>query len=127
MRTKTKKSFNRELFGERIKLLREKTGMIQADAAKRIKRTRSSYVIIEHGKVSPSADCIVDIWSMFRDKKVNVSMDYLFGLTDYLNEGGATLDYKRKYEEQLRINEAYIKEIEYLRELNVLHKKLSKP
>jgi DNA-binding XRE family transcriptional regulator len=117
MRTKIKKSFNKEIFGERIKTLREKSGMIQADAAKEIGRTRSSYVIIEGGKVSPSADCIVDILTMFRKKKLDVSLDYLFGLTDHLNEGGATLEYKNKYE-------ALLKEYDHIKEVSLLQKKL---
>ena len=60
---------------DRIKLLREKSGLTQADLAKQLGITRSGVNAWEMGISVPSTQYIVELAHFF-----NVSADYLLGL-----------------------------------------------
>ena len=71
---------NNNIFGERIKELREKAGEKQDEFGLRIisdQTAISPYSIYEDGRIDPSVDTIAAI-----AKHYNVSADYLLGLTD---------------------------------------------
>jgi DNA-binding XRE family transcriptional regulator len=98
MRKKQENTFNKLVFGKRLKALREQTGLSQEEMGKLINRTRVSYVIIEGGKTAPSLDCVMDIIRVLEKKKVFVSLDYLVGRSDYQNDGGVIKTIKEKLE-----------------------------
>ena len=70
---------NKELFSlaDKIKQLRELSGLTQAGLARRMKLTRSSVNSWEMGLVVPSTAMIVELAKLF-----NVSTDYLLGLEE---------------------------------------------
>lgn len=69
----------KELFSlaDKIKQLRELSGLTQAELARRLKLTRSSVNSWEMGLVVPSTAMIVELAKLF-----DVSTDYLLGLDD---------------------------------------------
>lgn len=119
MRTVQKKSFKKAVFGTRLKKFREQLGINQDEMGRLINRTRVSYAIIEGGKTSPSADCIMDILSVLKSNGVNVSLDYLFGETDHQNETDPSLELKARCE-QLQ------KELEQCQKISSLQDQLLK-
>ncbi|MDR0819021.1 MAG: helix-turn-helix domain-containing protein [Oscillospiraceae bacterium] len=60
---------------EKIKLLREKSGLTQAELARKLGLTRSGVNGWEMGLVIPSTSSIVELSKIF-----NVSTDYLLGM-----------------------------------------------
>lgn len=68
---------SKELFSlaEKIKLLREKSGLTQAEVARTLGLSRSSVNAWEMGLSVPSTQYIVEL-----AKKFNVSTDYLLGM-----------------------------------------------
>lgn len=68
---------NKELFtlADKIKQLREQSGITQSELARRLKLTRSSVNSWEMGLVVPSTAMIVELAKLF-----DVSTDYLLGL-----------------------------------------------
>lgn len=64
-------------FPERLKDLRKKNGMTQAELAKRLSITRASVNAWEMGLSLPSTPFIVELVRIF-----HVSSDYLLGLDD---------------------------------------------
>jgi len=69
----------KELFSlaEKIKLLRERTSLTQADLARQMGLTRSSVNAWEMGLSVPSTQYVVELAKTF-----HVSTDYLLGLED---------------------------------------------
>ena len=63
------------MFSERIRILREKNGITQAQLAKRLNVTRSSVNAWEMGLATPSTSTLVSIALTF-----HVSTDWLLGL-----------------------------------------------
>lgn len=68
-------------FAERIKDLREKSGLTQSELAKKLSLTRASVNAWEMGLSVPSTPYIVELSRLF-----HVTADYLLGL-----EGGITI------------------------------------
>lgn len=64
-------------FPDRLKSLRAKMGLTQADLAKKLSLTRASVNAWEMGLSAPSTPFIVELSRLF-----NVSTDYLLGLDD---------------------------------------------
>lgn len=75
------------LLSSKIKLLREKQELTQADLARKLGLTRSSINAWEMGLSVPSTNYIVELSKLF-----NVSSDYLLGLdeTSTLQVSGLT-------------------------------------
>ena len=67
------------MVGERIRELREKFGISQADLAKRIGVSRSTESSWEAGLGSPNSACLIDLAKIF-----HVSTDYLLGIEKQL-------------------------------------------
>ena len=65
------------MIDERLKLLREQSGMTQAELARKLGITRSSVNAWEMGISTPSTQYIVELASIF-----HVSTDYLLGLSN---------------------------------------------
>lgn len=67
----------KELFtaGERIKELREKAGITQAELARKFKLSRSSVNYWELGVTVPSTEKVIELAKFF-----NVSADYILGI-----------------------------------------------
>lgn len=63
------------MIGNRIKEIREKTGLTQTELAKKLGLTRSGVNAWEMGVSIPSAQYLIGLANMF-----NVSTDYLLGL-----------------------------------------------
>lgn len=63
------------MIGERIRELRERAGMAQAELARRLSVTRSSVNAWESGLSAPTAVYLVELAQLF-----HVSADYLLGL-----------------------------------------------
>ena len=72
----------KELFSiaEKIKLLREKSGLTQSELARRLGLSRSSVNAWEMGLSVPSTQYVVELAKTF-----NVSTDYLLGMDDTSN------------------------------------------
>jgi len=68
----------KESFAERLKFICEKKGMSQAELGRRIGKGRNSINDYLTGATLPSLDGFISI-----AKELNVSTDYLLGLTDY--------------------------------------------
>lgn len=85
----------KELFSlaEKIKLLRERSGLTQADVARILGLTRSGVNAWEMGLSVPSTQYIVELAKQF-----NVSSDYLLGL-----EGTATISVEGLSEKQVAV------------------------
>lgn len=64
-------------FSDRIKNLREKAGLTQAELAKKLSLTRASVNAWEMGLSAPSTPFIVELSRLF-----HVTTDYLLGLDD---------------------------------------------
>lgn len=82
-----------EMTSARIKLLREKQGLTQAELAKRLGITRSSVNAWEMGISVPSTQYIVELAEMFK-----ISTDYLLGV-----DLAATLDVSGLTEEDIQL------------------------
>lgn len=85
----------KELFSlaEKIKLLRERSGLTQADVARILGLTRSGVNAWEMGLSVPSTQYIVELAKQF-----NVSSDYLLGL-----ESTATISVEGLSEKQVAV------------------------
>jgi len=85
----------KELFplADKIKKLREQTGLTQADLARKFGLTRSSVNVWEMGLSVPSTPFIVELAKMF-----NVSTDYLLGM-----KSGSTLNIDGLSEKQVAV------------------------
>jgi len=68
------------MFGQRLKILRNKKGMLQKDLANLLKVSPSTIGMYERGKRDPDTETVV-----FLAKYFNVSTDYLLGLADNPN------------------------------------------
>lgn len=66
-----------EVFGKRLKLLRDKTGKSQEDIAKAIGISRARYSHYENNHVEPDMSLIRQLSELY-----NVSTDYLLGITE---------------------------------------------
>ncbi len=119
MRKIQKQSFKRIIFGARLKKLREEMGYSQEEMGKLINRTRVSYLKVEAGKSSPSADSIMDILGVLKSQNINVSLDFLFGETDHQNVTAPTLELKGRCD-QLQ------KELEQCQKISSLQDQLLK-
>lgn len=77
------------MIAERIKMLRENTGMTQADVARKLNVTRSSVNAWELGISVPSTVLLVELAQLF-----DVSTDYLLGIgsTSTLDVSGLSDD-----------------------------------
>lgn len=77
------------MIADRIKMLRENTGMTQADVARKLSVTRSSVNAWELGISVPSTALLVELAQLF-----GVSTDYLLGIdtTSTLDVSGLTDD-----------------------------------
>lgn len=75
------------MIGDRIRLLRDKANISQAELARKLSVTRSSVNAWESGLSAPTAVYLVELARFF-----HVSTDYLLGLTDehHLNLSGFT-------------------------------------
>lgn len=69
------------LFSERLKCLREETGLSQGELAKRLDASRGSISFYENGSRAPDIHVLKKMCLLF-----GVTADYLIGLTDYRNE-----------------------------------------
>ena len=81
------------IFGEKIKKLREKHSMTQAELARQLNITRSSVNAWEIGVSIPSTPMLVELSKLF-----HVSTDYLLGL-----EQTSTLDISNLNEKEIQI------------------------
>ncbi len=70
--------YDRNAFGERLKLLRTERELGQNALAKEIDVSNASISLWETGKQLPSAEAVFKIATFF-----NVSSDYLLGLKDW--------------------------------------------
>lgn len=77
------------LFAEKIKALREKKGLTQAELARKLGLTRSSINGWEMGLAAPSTSVIVELSKIF-----HVTTDYLLGLDNGLVIRGDDLSEK---------------------------------
>ena len=71
-----------ELFGLRLKTLRQSKNLTQTQLAEKLSLVKASISGYEQSAIHPSIDVLVEICKYF-----NVSADYLLGLSD-------TIDYK---------------------------------
>lgn len=71
------REYNKALFGERLKYLRNEKGIGQNLLAKQLQLSNASISYWETGKQEPSAEVIFKLAEYF-----NVSADYLLGLSD---------------------------------------------
>lgn len=69
--------FSKEIFGERLKMLRTEKNIGQNLLAKELQLSNASVSYWETGKQEPSAQAIFKLAKYF-----NVSADYLLGLSD---------------------------------------------
>lgn len=83
-----------ELVGARIKEVRERHGLTQAEFAERIEVTPSAINLYEHANRKPSTEILVRIATEF-----GVSTDFLLGCTEMpqLFLKGETLDFLEAY------------------------------
>jgi len=86
---------SKELFplAEKIKLLREKAGLTQADLARTLSLTRSSINAWEMGLSVPSTQYVVELAKTF-----NISTDFLLGM-----ESTATIPIDGLTQEQVAV------------------------
>lgn len=68
-------------FGERLKILREKNEMTQAQVAEYLKTTQSYYAQYENDRRPIPFERVVELARLY-----NVSIDYIGGLTDNINK-----------------------------------------
>lgn len=69
------------LFSDRLVFARKKSGLTQQDIADHFNLTRSAYSAWEVGRNEPSFEILAQLC-----KKLEVSADYLIGLTDTLQQ-----------------------------------------
>ena len=81
------------MVADRIKHLREQSGMTQADLARRLNITRSSVNAWEIGISVPSTQCIVELANLF-----GVSTDFLLGV-----DSSSTVNLSGLTEEDVRL------------------------
>jgi DNA-binding XRE family transcriptional regulator len=122
MRTKQNKSFNRKLFGKRLRDFRQQLKITGKEFAEGIDRTRSAYVVMEAGRIAPSMDCAMDIIEFLRKKKIVTDMNYLAGITSHQNQAAAIKELKDKYDKLLKDYESTLK-INHLQEQLLSKKK----
>lgn len=67
-------------FGERLRILREKHEMTQAQVAERLKTTQSYYAQYENNRRPMPFERVVELARLY-----GVSLDYIGGLTDDIN------------------------------------------
>lgn len=67
-----------EVVSQRLKVLREKTGISQSEASRRLGVTKSTLSLYETGKCLPHAGTIRTMSEMY-----DVSADYILGLSDF--------------------------------------------
>lgn len=65
---------HQEIFCERLRLLRDKRGLSQQQAAESLGMTRNGYQNYELGRRKPTFDCLIALANFFE-----VSLDYLCG------------------------------------------------
>ena len=70
-------TFNKDLFGERLRELRKEKGIGQNALAEKIRVSNASISYWETGKQEPCASAICKLAEYF-----NVTTDYLLGVTD---------------------------------------------
>lgn len=66
------------IFSNRLKELRQSSGMSQQQVAERLQIKQQSYARYENGTGEPNLQTVTEIARIF-----DVSCDYLLGLTDY--------------------------------------------
>ena len=88
-------------FGDRLKELRKKSGLTQAQLAERIGVTKSVISFYEQRERSPSPSVLIKMAKVFR-----VSTDYLLGI-----ERQQVIDISDLSKEQIRLVEAIIAEM----------------
>lgn len=69
-------------FGERLRILREKHELTQAEVASYLGTTQSYYAQYENGKRTIPLDRAVKLAKLY-----NTSLDYIGGLSDDINRG----------------------------------------
>lgn len=69
--------FDKQVFANRLKELREETGLNQKECAEKLNISRGSISFYENGKRLPDIETIYNMVTFF-----NVSSDYLLGLAD---------------------------------------------
>ena len=82
---KTGENFNRKIFSERLRLLREEENMTQDNIANALGTSQANANRIERRKVAPSADQLVTLSKLF-----DVSIDWLVGNTSRRSHKGKT-------------------------------------
>ena len=65
------------IFGERLKDLRERSGIKKSQCERKIGYNKDTFWRWENGKTIPNGKALIDLATFF-----NVSTDYLLGLTD---------------------------------------------
>ncbi|GHU60022.1 transcriptional regulator [Clostridia bacterium] len=81
----------------RLKTLRKNKGITQEELAKAIGVLRHSYVYYEKGTRSPTCDILVKIC-----KQLDVSADYLLGLSDVISTYEQSLKLSRQESELIK-------------------------
>ena len=81
------------MLAERIKSLRQKSGMSQAELARKLNVTRSSVNACELGISTPTTQYVVEFANLF-----HVSSDYILGI-----ESDMKLDISRFNEEEINL------------------------
>jgi transcriptional regulator with XRE-family HTH domain len=75
--------FNKDLFGKRVKTLRQKYNMTQEAVADYLNLTRAAYGGCENGNFRPSVDILLGVRQLFMEKgEKSISMDWLFGFSE---------------------------------------------
>ena len=95
------------IFNERLKQLRSEKGLVQKDMAKFLNITTSAYGYYEQGKRNPDPKTLMKLSNFF-----NVSVNYLLGKTDRINN---KKDVKRVDKEILDLLQGISKNIEELK------------
>lgn len=67
------------ILGQRLKELREETGMTQKEVAAKLGINSVTYLHYEKSQRQPSLSMLADMAKLF-----DVSVDYLLGLSDYM-------------------------------------------
>lgn len=119
MRKNQSKTFNRSVFGSRLKEFREELNLNQEEMGRLINRTRVAYTMIEGGKSIPSIDCMMDIVNVLRARGISVSLEYLFGEKKIKSENNALLELQAKYDQLKR-------ELEQCQRISTLQEELLK-
>lgn len=119
MRTKVQPSFNRVLFGNRIKKIRIDLGVTQKNLAEGIGVERVTILNIERGKSAPPIKTIIALIDFFSACGQVVSLDYLFGVSEFRNEDEAMGKLKISYDRVAN-------EVDHLKEVIMLRTELLK-